>query len=453
MRLLAWGLLATTLLLLVALQLPTASTAKEIPSATRKLLSSGQLQRLASDWEPELYAELGSQGPASFMPNLPSTACIKRDNGKRRCVPGVMLIGNWQSNTKGLASCISSHPNISVVGNDRCWKAWTNDQGGRRWLKQSLPKGFDPHRHVLAALGCVTNLNFYPGFAGRFHKHWESAYWPCKAACVKEKQCEKHYFSQDGQQWPCKWKALAYHDTKVRLAPSHDFPEVNVTPPLLMRAFYGPAVKLLAVLRSPIDRLRHAFYMHPHYKRKYGDGASGFHSYSKEQLEGWFRCVQVHGNRRCAIHFEQLGPQPNDVFFHCDQVIRSIYSVFVADWLGAFPEKQLLIVRTEDLIDNRRPTLQRVWRHIGLTPLSFADETRIPPKLIKAEARLPSSYAKWTQGYGPILPETTELLNSLYKPFNRDLHDMLAADGYSCGDGANDGRPPCKAFLWEDVVA
>lgn len=133
-------------------------------------------------------------------------------------------------------------------------------------------------------------------------------------------------------------------------------------------------------------------------------------------------------------------------------VIRSIYSIFVRDWLFAFPENQLLIIRTEDLLDNRRPTLARVWRHIGLAPLSFEDESRLPLKLIKAEARLPTSYSTWTTSKGPILPETTELLRGLYAPFNRDLSAMLERDSYSCSTESIDGRPPCSAFLWEQEV-
>ena len=44
------------------------------------------------------------------------------------------------------------------------------------------------------------------------------------------------------------------------------------------------AGSLLTVLRNPIDRLRHAFYMHPHYKRKYGDGGGGFGSLLRTAL-------------------------------------------------------------------------------------------------------------------------------------------------------------------------
>lgn len=36
-------------------------------------------------------------------------------------------------------------------------------------------------------------------------------------------------------------------------------------------------------------------------------------------------CAAEHGVDRCAVHFEQLGPRPNDVFFHCDQLIRGMY--------------------------------------------------------------------------------------------------------------------------------
>ena len=61
----------------------------------------------------------------------------------------------------------------------------------------------------MAALGCVTQLTFYPGFAGRFHKWWEEKYWPCKASCAQDKACWRHYFSNDGRVWQCKGQALA----------------------------------------------------------------------------------------------------------------------------------------------------------------------------------------------------------------------------------------------------
>ena len=96
---------------------------------------------------------------------------------------------------------------------------------------------------------------FYPGFANRFHRAWEASYWPCKAACVKEKKCERHYF--EGKVWECKGAALRAHDAAIHLPATPQLPALNVTPPHMMRAFYGDRIKLLAILRSPIDRVRH----------------------------------------------------------------------------------------------------------------------------------------------------------------------------------------------------
>ena len=241
-------------------------------------LSSEAFKRLNVEWEPELYDEIRSDGsPAQFMPDL-KTPCINTGSVERAaCVPGAYLIGNWQSNAKGLAALVGAHPDVQPVSNDRCFQHWTNDKGGRSWLRRKESAGFDPRQHLLAALGCVTSLAFYPGFPNRFHKFWEEPYWPCKAACVGNKTCWRNYFEATGEVWKCKAKALAYHDSKVLVrgeaqggGASASF---NVTPPFLLRGFYGSRVKLLCVLRAPIDRLRHAFYRHKHYAQRYGANA------------------------------------------------------------------------------------------------------------------------------------------------------------------------------------
>lgn len=255
--------------------------------------------------------------------------------------------------------------------------------------------------------------------------------------------------------WPCKAKALAAHDRAVLLPATGSAPALNVTPPYLLRAFYGARIKLIACLRSPIDRLRHAFYGHPHYQRRYGVGAPGLHAYVREQLAGWRTCVIRYDVRRCAIHFEQLGAEQSDIFFHADQVIRGIYSPFVRDWLGAFAENQLLVVRTEEFLDRRQPLLNRIWRHLGLEPVDL--EASLPPKLVRAQQRLPTDYWAWTKSKGPIQKETSQLLAAFYLPFNRELREMLAAEGTSCRGAGGDvlamnDLPPCDDFLWRNEV-
>jgi N-acetylgalactosamine 4-sulfate 6-O-sulfotransferase len=276
-------------------------------------------------------------------------------------------------------------------------------------------------------------MSFYPGFAGRFHKYWEEAYWPCKEACVADRTgCGRSYYEKE--QWEtCKPRALANHDQSVALPATVSSPALNATPPLIMKAFFGSAVKLIVLLRDPVDRLRHAFYGHPHYGKRYGKSAEGLAKYSIEQEGGWRACERRYGAERCAVHFEQLSREEAAVFFHCDQLIRGMYSTFMHHWLEHFPG-QLLAARAEDFFNGARrgPLIAKAWAHLGLA-------TSVPPPATS----LPS-YTEWAAKHGgPVLAETTSLLERLYKPFNAALRDMLAADGTSCS-GAE-----CDAFLWD----
>ena len=460
--------------LLILLELTHASPAK----------ATADVGALARAWEPDLYGEVGSAG---FEPGL-RNPCV-RVKGTLRCVPGAFLIGGWQTNAKAFGTLIGAHPDIVPVGNDQCFGTWPNDKGGRAWLQRGSPKGFEPKKHVMAALGCVTLMQHYPGFAGRFHKWWEKAYWPCKAKCIDDPSCSRTYYQ--AKMWSCKAEALATHDRAVftggRVADGAGVtssPPLNVTPPHLMAHFYGRGglrggrVSMIALVRSPVDRLRHAFYSHVHYAKRYGAGWSGLQAYVTDQVGGWERCAAVHGRWRCAVHFEQLGKNESDVFFHCDQLIRGMYAPFVSAWLDAFPStpdapSPLLVLRTEDLMGTRagrRAVLVRVWAHIGLTPLplkagaaawanysggSVSDHgvggghvEEVARNLARVEGRhFRESYTDFTARKGPVSAETRQVLQRLYAPFNAELREMLARDGTSCRTAVD-----CDRFLWRDEV-
>jgi hypothetical protein len=62
-----------------------------------------------------------------------------------------------------------------------------------------------------------------------------------------------------------------------------------------------------------------------HYKGKYGETAQGFLNYAQEQIGALKNCSRedknvVSSERECALYFEALGIQEEQLFFHADQV-------------------------------------------------------------------------------------------------------------------------------------
>ena len=433
----------------VAQQFQTTASTPRPPEAA--------LDALARKWEPALFEE---RGTAPWEPGL--TPCVTTAAG-RRCAPGALLLGGWQTGSKHLASILSAaYPNaLKSLPGQACWGQWKDDEGGRRWLSEKWVAALDdPKTTLAAALSCHATLQFYPDSAHRFHKFWSEYYWPCKKKCMDDRACARTYYEKE--MWTCKAAALQTHDDLVNLPTEPLGAPFNFTTPWLVRQFYGPATppRLLAMVRSPIDRLVHAYYGHPHYAKKYGVGAAKFGGYVAEQLDGWRKCAATFGLRRCAIHFEQLGPQPASVFFHADQIIRGMYAPFIEDWLAAMPGA-LLVVRAEDLLGGdapRREVLRKAARHLGL-PAAGLDAAALAAK----EATLKPYAELGKKGLGssrfagaaislkdrsppeasePLLPETRADLCATYAPLNRQLRDLLAAERTSCEGAA------CDGFLW-----
>ena len=48
------------------------------------------------------------------------------------------------------------------------------------------------------------------------------------------------------------------------------------------------------------------------------------------------------------------------------EIFKSIYVVFLRDWLAVFPRRQLLILRMEDYAQERVRSMQTVFRFLEL---------------------------------------------------------------------------------------
>ena len=185
------------------------------------------------------------------------------------------------------------------------------------------------------------------------------------------------------------------------------------------------------------------------YRKKYGATPDGFAAFAREMMAHFRSCTSAHAVRDCALAFEALSMANEDVFFHADQLIKSMYSAFMGDWLAAYPRDDLLVLRLEEYVAQRRPTLERVFRHLML-------QARAAPRRPRRWARQPAEVGmcppaqdpteeKWSEilsmpvqrnGAGaaaerpPIAPELRTELYQFYEPFNAELARQLGDDAY-----------------------
>ncbi|THD58904.1 sulfotransferase domain-containing protein [Phenylobacterium sp.] len=160
---------------------------------------------------------------------------------------------------------------------------------------------------------------------------------------------EVHFFDDAALDW-AQPDYGAYH---AAFAPFDGRPRGEATPAYLywpgslerIRA-YNPAMKLIVMLRDPVERAW------SHWKMEYARGA---------ETEPFAWCVRQ--GRQRLFDAEPWG-------FHREfsYVERGFYGEQVAALLGLFPREQLLLLRASDLRRDPAAVLAEVRRFLGLPP-------------------------------------------------------------------------------------
>jgi lipopolysaccharide transport system ATP-binding protein len=163
--------------------------------------------------------------------------------------------------------------------------------------------------------------------------------------------------------------------------------------PPLVHAF-DPDLKLIVVLRDPIDRAYSHYQMQV---RRRGERRTFEEVLALEEAEM--------PERRAVTHRD-----PNYVLpiVHHSYVERGFYAEQLERWFSLFPRDQFLILTSRELSDDPAGTMARVSTFLGVP-----------------ECRS-GTYARLSAGeYEPMAPETRERLASVFEPHNRRLEQLL----------------------------
>ncbi len=150
-----------------------------------------------------------------------------------------------------------------------------------------------------------------------------------------------------------------------------------------------PDVKLIALLRNPVDR-----------------------AYSHHQME--FRRGKEELTFEDAIEreAERLGDSDPDIasgnWRRFSYVSRGIYVEQMARWLSVFPREQFLVIKSEEFAREPERHFAQVLDFLGLPP-----------------CQLPEYRTHNAHGYDEMRRDTRTRLSDYYEPYNRQLYDLL----------------------------
>lgn len=162
---------------------------------------------------------------------------------------------------------------------------------------------------------------------------------------------EVHFFDDESRDW-ARPDYAAYHaefDDPSGRPCGEATPIYSYWPNSLERiAAYNPAMKLILVLRDPVQRAW------SHWRMEYARGA-------ERQAFAW--CIRK--GRQRLFQAEPWGHHREFSY-----VERGFYGEQVERILGLFPARQLLVLRSEDLRESPGPALDKVRAFLGLATLA-----------------------------------------------------------------------------------
>ena len=388
----------------VAAPVPVAVHARSRVGAAPPGFTVQEAELAAAGVSPDVFAAL----PPTFLNDY--KAPCWRTASKLQCLPFFYILGVFQCGVRDLMARVLLHKDVASTRNSapHWWDELHPFSEYLSLFEPALPKveAFPPR--TVFGDGSLSTFTFTWTGSERLHADWTAAIRACR-----EKDC-------DNKQ-PCIDQTCYAKANEVPVGGG-----ANLTLPYLMRAALGAGnAKLIVLLRDPVERLHAAFFNYEHYGRAYGKNATGFTTYVTEMTGHFKRCLDAgHGELKCVTAFESLGPSYEAVWYHCDQVLKSMYAPFLEGYLSAFPREDLLVLRYEDYATAGeaavRATLQLVFAHLELEEPDAATWT--------AMLSAPVTRNGPQQQRPPMDPDTRALLKAFYRPYNERLVKLLDDD-------------------------
>ena len=153
-----------------------------------------------------------------------------------------------------------------------------------------------------------------------------------------------------------------------------------------------PNVKLIAILRNPVDRA----YSHYHMGKRDGNEKRTFDDVIKIDIDR----LENKKNLDVDEYFNTIVER--------SYLARGFYAEQLQIWMDRFPKEQLLVISSEDLANKTDETLAIVFDFLKLPNYKIRDLTK------RNEAKYP-----------PMNPDTRKTLVEYFKPYNEKLYSLL----------------------------
>jgi hypothetical protein len=223
---------------------------------------------------------------------------------------------------------------------------------------------------------------------------------------------DTHFFDKkysNGLTWyrahfPTVWeKTYAQQVQKRSFVTGEASPSYLFHPPAPQRiAQVIPSVKLIVLLRNPVDRAYSQYY-HAielgHETRSFEEAIQGEEERTAQEREKLLKDERYHSH----------------AYKHLSYLTRGIYVDQLQAWLRFFAREQFLILKSEDFYANPAATLKEIFTFLHLPTI----ETQLGKKEYKQYNN--NSYSKMD-------PAMRSRLVEYFRPHNARLYDLLSVD-------------------------
>eukprot|EP00105_Crassostrea_gigas_P041521 XP_019925669.1 PREDICTED: carbohydrate sulfotransferase 15 isoform X2 [Crassostrea gigas] len=310
--------------------------------------------------------------------------CWTSVNGKLKCLPYFQVIGMDKCGTTDLFARISRHPDVvpNIKNKETMWWSW--ERYGY-WLWSS-----NARRTYLS-----NYIHYFNNLALRLNN-------------ISQKKGKTQLVTGDGTPMDM-WDFRGW----TMIPQNKGLKEPQYLTPHLIR-HVNRDVKLLILLRNPVDRLYSDYYFIDNGERS--KNRTTFHQAVVKAIDVLKKCQEHRSPRSCLFDFNLNAK----LVKHKTRIHLGFYAVFLREWLSVFPRDQILIMRTEDYSANTKSVMKRVFDFLQLKSLKELELSKFKITTLKREY-----VTKHKLGKQPMLTKTRVILENLYRADTEELSRLL----------------------------